>query len=284
METPHSPRKQSAWRRWSTPVIGASLLVGLTLVWGADRQPVNSNQPVVWSTPAHARSHSGETLRLASYNIHGGKGTDQRRDLSRIAADLENVDLAGLYEVRATPGSQHPDQAAELGERLGMRSAFLGTERRWWHDHFGNAVLTNLPVDSLQRIPLNGTRGKAYRQAVLLGIPLQGETVHILMVHVDREQDREAQLRAVIELFRALKSPAVLMGDLNSGPDDPAIQSLRKDPAVDSVIHSHAQGAAPRDNIDWLIVRGLDCLDVEYLASGASDHPVIKAELRLQPR
>jgi endonuclease/exonuclease/phosphatase family metal-dependent hydrolase len=260
-----------------------ALVGGLVLAWGADRQPVNSNQPVAWMAPATAQPPIGETLRIASYNIHGGKGTDRQRDLMRIAADLRDVDFAGLYEVHATPGGEFRDQAADLGERLGMRSAFLGTERRWWHDHFGNAVLTNLPVDYLQRIPLSGTRGKAYRQAVLLGIPFQGETVHVLMAHIDREQDREAQLHAVIQMFRALNSPAVLMGDLNTGPDDPAMQELLKDPGLDSVIHSHLKDSAPGHNIDWLIVRGLDCIAAEYLASGASDHPIIKAKLRLKP-
>ena len=271
-------------RRWPVTVFGISLLAALVLGWGADRQPVNSNQPVQWIEPRNVQISRGETLRIASYNIHGGKGTDQRRDLTRIAADLEEVDFAGLFEVRATPVGSFPDQAAELGSQLGMRSAFLGTERRWWHDHFGNAVLTRRTVNSLQRIPLLGTRGKAYRQAILIGVPLQGETVRVLMAHIDREQDRVPQLHAVIELFRGLQSPAVLMGDLNSGPDDPAIQLLLKDAGVDSVIHSRVGATAPQGNIDWLFVRGLDCLSDDYLASGASDHPVLKAEVRLQSR
>jgi endonuclease/exonuclease/phosphatase family metal-dependent hydrolase len=269
-------------RRWARGLIASGFTVGLVIAWGADRQPADATRPITWRNVTETRPVDAETLRVASFNIHGGKGTDRHTDLSRIAADLHDIDLAGLYEVRATPGGQYPDQAADLGARLRLQSVFLGTERRWWHDHFGNAVLATMPLAQVQRIPLAGTRGKAFRQAVLLDVPLQGETVHVLMVHIDREQDRQPQLQSVIQLFRALQSPAVLMGDLNSSPDDPALQDLLAEPEVESVIHSQLETAAPRDNIDWIIVRGLECTHAEYHSSGASDHPVVRAELQIK--
>ena len=199
----------------------------------------------------------------------------------RTAGELKDVDLAGLFEVRATPWSSSPDQAEELGKRLGLRSAFLATEHRWWHDQFGNAVLLAVPIAGIRRLPLIGTRGKAFRQAVLIDVPLKNAMVRVVMVHVDRERDRERQLAAVIRLFQSLESPAVLMGDLNSGIDDPQLASLLSQPGVESVLHAQLGADAPTNNIDWIITRGLESIGATYAETGASDHPVVKAELRL---
>lgn len=255
-----------------------ALLVGLVVAWGSDRQPADATKPVVWyrSVTASRAPPSTDLLRIVSYNIHGGKGRDHQLDLRRIAADLTEIDVAGLYEVRSSPFRMPADQAAQLSDVTGLNSLFLPTEHRWWHDHFGNALLSKSTIAAVHRIPLPGTRGKAFRQAVLFDVPLGGETVHVLMSHVDSQQDREPQLRAVIHLFHSLKSPAILMGDLNSGPRDPQMVKLLSQPGVASVLDSDTQ-----DHIDWIITRGLECIAAECVASGASDHPVVRATLRL---
>jgi endonuclease/exonuclease/phosphatase family metal-dependent hydrolase len=217
-----------------------------------------------------------DVIRIASYNIHGAKGRDGTVNLSRIGADLNDVDFAGLYEVHASPFRVPPDQASRLSDLLGWESTFLATERRWWHDNTGNAILTTLLIENVQRIPLLGTRGKAFRQAVLVDLPLDDAVVHVLMTHLDSQQDREPQLKAVRQLFEALESPAILMGDLNSGPRDPQILDLLSQPGVESVLDTNSG-----DHIDWIIVRGLECVAAELVESGASDHPVVKATLRL---
>lgn len=257
--------------------IGA-LVVGLVVAWGSDRQAADATKPVTWfqvSTSGYEPSRT-DVLRIASYNIHGGKGRDGTLDLRRIASDLRDIDVAGLYEVHGAAMGDFATQAAVIGEHAGLNAAFLGTERRWWHDHFGNAVLSKSPIAHVHRIPLPGTRGKAFRQAVLFDVPLAGETVHVLMSHIDSQQDRRPQLRAVIQLFHALKSPAILMGDLNSGLRDPQLVELLSQPGVNSVLDPASQ-----DRIDWIITRGLDCIAAECIDRGASDHPVIKATLRL---
>jgi endonuclease/exonuclease/phosphatase family metal-dependent hydrolase len=255
-----------------------ALVVGLALAWGADRRPADATRPIVWRDPTTAPSPRTGALRIASFNIHGGKGADGQLDLARIAVELEGVDLAALFEVRASRWQTFPDQAAELGERLGLRSAYLGTERRWWHEHFGNAVLSAVPIAGVQRIPLVNTRGKAFRQAALVEVPLADATVHILMVHVDRERDRQHQLDAVIRLFESLATPAVLMGDLNTPRDDPRLKALLESPGVKSAVEN-----PPAEAIDWILVRGLDCSGVEVRDGSASDHPALRATLRLSP-
>lgn len=269
---PKPPRRRWRW-------IAAAALFGLVIAWGSDRQPADVTKPIVSRDWAYSNLPT-DTLRIASYNIHSGKGSDGQVDLRRIAADLQDVDVAGLYEVACPLRSLGVDQSFDLADSLHLGSAFLPTECRWWRDHLGNAVLAKSPFPPLQRIPLIGTRGKAFRQAVLLDVPLDGQTVHIVMTHLDRGQDRTQQLAAVIRLFQSLTAPAVLMGDLNTTPGDPLLQKLLAQPGVESVL-TRLGADAPADNIDWIITRGLECVEATYHHSGASDHPVVKASLRL---
>jgi len=278
---PLSENQKFRPRTWPRRLLVVGLLVGAVVAWVSDRRPVDVTRPIFWQTPQTLHPADRHVLRIASYNIHGGKGRDGFRDLSRIAADLHSVDFAGLYEVHAGTWGLSADQATVLGEQLGMRSAYLGTERRWWRDHVGNAVLTSMPVSQLQRIPLVGTRGKAFRQAVLVDVPWNDRMVHLLLVHVDRERDRESQLTTVIQLFQGLESPAVLMGDLNSGPDDPQLVELLARPGVESVLPPKLDDRTAAGPVDWIITRGLECVTAELIDSGASDHPVVKATLKL---
>ena len=67
------------------------------------------------------------TLRILSYNIHHGQGTDGIFDLERLARVISSVepDLVALQEVdRATTRSGGVDQAAELARLTGMEAAF----------------------------------------------------------------------------------------------------------------------------------------------------------------
>jgi len=58
-----------------------------------------------------------KTLRVMTYNIHVGMGTDQKLDLERIAGVInrERVDLVGLQEVdRGVRRTQGIDEIVEL--------------------------------------------------------------------------------------------------------------------------------------------------------------------------
>src|SRR5258708_37439683 len=77
--------------------IFSSLL--LLLVWSSDGQTVPT------------------TLRVLTYNIHHGEGTDGRFDLSRLAGVVTSVqpDLGALQEV--AEGTARTNGVDEVGER-----------------------------------------------------------------------------------------------------------------------------------------------------------------------
>ena len=269
--------------RWRAVAIGlAALLMGL-IVWdGADRRAADATTPFSQDSVMADRQTLPLTLKIASFNIHGGKGSSGARSLGPIAELLSDTDYVGLYEVRATSGDAKSNQAASLGEMCGVSWLFAPTERRWWSDHFGNGLMYRIPVQNVVRIPLVNTRGKAFRNALLSILPLQNGRARILSVHIDREQDRQSQLKTVIDLFLNLEKPCVLMGDLNTTAADPLLVRLMEQPDVQNPLNDQLGGALPSQNIDWIFTRGLRTISAKLVENTASDHPLVQAEFEPQ--
>jgi endonuclease/exonuclease/phosphatase family metal-dependent hydrolase len=235
--------------------------------------------------------NSGEgvrkTIRLGTFNLHGGKGLDGRVDLSRSAKCLENLDFVALQETRGAGFFGGDDQAALLGKQLEMAWLFAPAARQWCFFESGNGFLTSLPVTFWERIPLQSHRDYSFRNVVLLGLKQKNHTgeeriVHILATHVNRryDEDRETQLRAVIALFLSLQEPAILLGDLNSTAKDSQIAKLLSNSqAIDAIgTVSDAKDMYP-DRIDWIFCRGLKPIQAGVVENDASDHPMVWAEL-----
>lgn len=280
--SPTQPPQETTARRRPGTWFWVGLVMVAGVVWnGSQRTPSDSARPVVREAlRTGAPTPLGETFRVVSFNIHGGKGLDRQVDLPRVAAVIGDCDLAGLYEVRSSAWSRSPHQAAELGQVLNMDAAFAPTERYWWHDHFGNALLMKPELQTIQKLPLPGTRGKAFRNVIIAQIPWQSETLNVLAVHVDREQDRLTHLDLVIPLFRALQPPAILMGDLNADAGEPPIAALVADPDIGSPLHDVLGDSLLPGNIDWIFTRGLETVTAELIENDASDHPAVSATLR----
>jgi endonuclease/exonuclease/phosphatase family metal-dependent hydrolase len=232
----------------------------------------------VVNSPAPDRN----TIRVATFNVRGGKGRDGRRDLDRVADCLGGLDVVGLCEVHGSGVFAPENQAQLLAQRLDRAWLFAPASRRWYHSEFGNALLSDLPVRFWQRIPLEGWTKSGHRNVVLVTLECRDRPVHILIAHVTQRdsEERAHQLRAVTGLFLALEEPAVLLGDLNSPPSDPQIRQLTETPGVSDPV---AQFIDPpqNDRVDWILVRGLRCRAAGVVDQDASDHPLFWAELEL---
>jgi endonuclease/exonuclease/phosphatase family metal-dependent hydrolase len=233
--------------------------------------------------PTEGWSGEGETLRIGTFNIHGCKGADGRRDVDRVAECLRGLDFVALNEVHGPQFGQTLDQAAELGQKLGLAWLFAPNVRTWYRFDSGNGLLSAAPVEFWQRIPLARGRERGYRNAVLVGLKHRGQTVHVLLTHLTGGEDRgrQEQLSAVIALFLSLAPPAILMGDLNTDATDPQIRQLLAMPGVVAPVDVILGNGAP-PKIDWIITRGLRGVDAGVREEGASDHPMFWAELCLE--
>ncbi len=267
-------------RFWKTAaLLSFAGLIGLLIVSGADRTPSDSAAAVQVETYGKPAASLPETIRVVSFNIHSGEGRDDYIDLCRTAKLIGHCDLAGLYEVRSSMFDAQVSQASTIGRQLGLTTAFAPTERHWWHDHFGNALLTGTPFQSIQKIPLPGTRGKAFRNAILAAIPWGDEVLSVLAVHIDREQDRVAQLKLVRSLFLSLEPPCLLMGDFNTFSADPDLEVLTGASDVIRLPQSEPGHELPPNHVDWMFVRGLVAIESVSLPNEASDHPLLAVKL-----
>ncbi len=245
---------------WTLPTEGAS---GRTIT-GADRA-----QPLL-----------GNTLRIATYNIHSGRDVGGHLGLDKTRAALVGFDFVGLNEVSASPAVGGKCQVDVLGEQLQMGSLFAPTERRWFRDDFGNGLLTRVPVESWIRFGLPSFGALARRNLTLVRIQIGGHDVNVLITHLGRHEDRPLQIQAITQLFLSLQAPAVLMGDLNTQTNDPLLRPLLQSAGVEDPL---ALKAADSRRIDWILTRGMRTIDAGLKDSGASDHPLAWAELQPLP-
>ena len=276
-----APKGRQHARRIRILILLAAMAGGGAIWSGANTQPADPTEPLLLHGVVDGVHTAGPTLRVGTFNICGGKGLDGLRDLGRTADCLHDLDLIGLNEVRGSFGGGQQNQAAVLGAKLDMAWLYAATERRWWHNHFGNGLLSGVALDSVHRIVLPGTQGKKFRGAILATVRHRGRPVRVLVAHIDRVRDRERQLSAVCDLFLALEEPAILLGDLNTRPSDEQIKRLLAVPGVSDALGETLQSDASAERVDWIITRGLRCLSAEYNQNSASDHPAVVAELAL---
>ncbi len=155
-------------------------------------------------------------LRIATYNIHRSVGGDGRADPSRIAGVLEELDadLVALQEVSF--GAQLP---GELLERLAGSMEAEVIAGATLHDargHYGNAVLSRLPVERASRFELS-VRGREPRGAIEISTGANGVSLQVVATHLGlRPAERRHQIAQLLPLFDASTADVkILLGDLN---------------------------------------------------------------------
>ncbi len=220
------------------------------------------------------------SLRIGTFNIDGGHGTDGQLDLDRTARCLQRLDFVSLNEVHGDLFDA-TNQAQLLSEKLNLPYLFLPAEQRFGRPTFGNAIFSDLPVIHWQRVVLPSDRFHALRNYTLTDADWHDTTVHFLTTHVDFKSGGDEQLRIVIQKFLDLPEPTVFMGDLNHTEKDPQIQKLLSTVGVDEAISSFL-GPTEKPRVDWIFLRGLKTVDAGIVDFGASDHPAFWAQVVLK--
>jgi len=151
-----------------------------------------------------------ECLRIASYNVHGCRGTDGKKDAQRIVQVIEELgcDTIGLQEV---------DYRLDyIAQKLGMQAIPGLTLAR--HDGpFGNALLTRRKVLDVRRVGFTYSRREP-RNALDVDLEVNGETVRVIVTHLGLwPAERRYQVKKILELVRATPSyeRVIVLGDIN---------------------------------------------------------------------
>jgi endonuclease/exonuclease/phosphatase family metal-dependent hydrolase len=209
----------------------------------------------------------GRVLRVLTYNIHHGEGTDGKIDLERIAKIIqaEKPDLVALQEVdQRTKRSGGVDQAGRLAELTGMHGTF-GKAMDFQGGAYGVATLSRWPLQDPRVHPLPAPAGVEPRVLLEVGVNLHGDAqaMRFFVTHVDHKSDpahRAEQVAKIRELVSPASSPAVpavLAGDLNATPKSEVIKRLLAD-WTDSAAEETfltCPSHAPRVKIDYVLFR-----------------------------
>src|SRR5687768_2629951 len=155
-------------------------------------------------------------MRVATFNIHHGRGMDDVVDLDRTAGVVAGMraDLVALQELDVGwPRSGRTDQPRELSERLGTTVHFWPTIRRHggW---YGLGLAASEPIEG-EAYPLPQLEDPEPRVAVLS----RWRDLSVICVHLStRKGPRRAQVGALARLAASVDGPLLVMGDLNATP------------------------------------------------------------------
>lgn len=157
------------------------------------------------------------TLRLASYNIRAGLGTDWRRDALRVLDTIAGLepDLIALQEADFRLGNRPPAlPPALIREHTGLEPLPVGANgiSLGWH---GNAILARpgLELAAVHRIDLPGLEPRGAVIADIEGaFPLRLVAVHLGLLRQSRRRQYD-HIRATLEAMP--HRPTVILGDFN---------------------------------------------------------------------
>lgn len=237
-------------------------------------------------------------LRVLTYNIHHGEGTDRKFDLERLAAVIKaaNPDLVGLQEVdEKTQRSSGVDQVARLGELTALRPLF-GKAMDYQGGAYGLAILSHWPVIESRTHPLPAGPGVEPRAVLEARVRIGKAPTEItfLVTHLDHRADpaqRMNQAAKLREIFppRANGPSALLVGDLNAAPESEVLKALLTDWTDSAAGQQFATSpaTAPRTKIDYILYRPASrwrVIETRALDEAiASDHRPVLTVFELRP-
>jgi endonuclease/exonuclease/phosphatase family metal-dependent hydrolase len=152
---------------------------------------------------------------VATYNVHDCIGRDGRYDPERVLKTLWELDadILALQELQ-----WDPEVAVHVLEYFANRlryRAIPGPTLLRRNGHYGNAILSRLPVRNIRRWDLS-IPGREPRGAIDLFIDGPGGGVRVIGTHLGLfPGERRKQMSRLLKMLSEEPGPAVLFGDLN---------------------------------------------------------------------
>jgi endonuclease/exonuclease/phosphatase family metal-dependent hydrolase len=157
-------------------------------------------------------------MRVATWNIHSCVGLDARFAPERVAQVIRDldVDLIGLQEVGwHHRGEAGLDQFDYLAKATGT-VAYCSPTKHSPRAHYGNAILTRLPVRRMTPIDLC-VRHREPRGGLEAVVEVDGRPVRVIVAHLGLDPwERARQVAKILALVAEEPGmPTLFMGDLN---------------------------------------------------------------------
>jgi endonuclease/exonuclease/phosphatase family metal-dependent hydrolase len=240
-------------------------------------------------------------VKVMSYNIHHGEGEDGVLDLERIAKVIEesNAEIIGLQEVdnHWSKRSNFKDQAKWLAERLGMFYTYAanldrdpiseGESRR----QYGTAILSEYPILESENHFLTKfdypDRYSEQRGLLEAAINVKGTHLHFYNTHLGlTTEQRQIQMKEIVEIVAQTKGPKVIMGDLNATPESSEMEPMfahYKDAFANQNEAYTYSAESPSKRIDYIFTSAnIKTEDARVIQTLASDHLPLTADIVLE--
>jgi endonuclease/exonuclease/phosphatase family metal-dependent hydrolase len=226
-------------------------------------------------------------LRVMTYNIRHGLGSDRRVDIGRVAEVIASYgpDVVGLQEVDVNRRrSGLINQGEELARRLGMEARFQPCVVGEGEEHYGIATLSRIPIAQTRHLALPGRpelRRSEPRCALVTRVVVGGQAIDVINTHLSTLfRERTAQSEAIA---CEVGAHAVVVGDFNCTPWSRAYKKLCCGLTSATRFARTWPSRLPVIPIDHILVRGLEVVRAGTWtakpARVASDHLPVFAEL-----
>ncbi|MFT7532461.1 MAG: endonuclease/exonuclease/phosphatase family metal-dependent hydrolase [Gammaproteobacteria bacterium] len=244
------------------------------LLWMISRKrPIHAHHGNGLQDPIDSKQDSpGDSLVIGSFNMHRARGADGKKNIERIAQQIKDADLVGLYEVEGPLSWWRKSQSENIAEIINCGWLFVPTQRRWLQHDRGNAIVSRREISDWYIEPLVDSTGRRPRALLESQISWCGIEIRLLVVHMSRHVDQEVQFARIMDRFLACRH-AILIGDLNVNREFLPLKNLLDNNRADDAIGKCLTGLDDENRIDWILTRGLQIVDGGVKDEGASDHP-----------
>ena len=244
---------------------------------------------ILSSTPkAYSQDDGLDTLRIMTYNIQHGAGSDDVVNMDRQAAVIgaAQPDIVGLQEVDScVKRSGYINEAAVLASKLGMHATF-GPAIPLTKGKYGVAILSKEEPLSVRNIPLPGSEKRT-----LLVCEFQ-EYVFACTHLALEEENRLTSLDIILEEVARWEKPFFICGDWNDEPSSKLITTMkRKFRFLNNLTASPANytfpASSPKKIIDYIATYGHVIKSIRSRQvinePNASDHRPVLVVITIKP-
>ena len=235
------------------------------------------------------KTREDNTLRMMSYNIRNGIGTDTIADLQRTAEAIikQAPDILAVQEVDSVTGRSNQKYVLDELAKMTLMHPIYAPAINYDGGKYGIGILSKERPVSYKYYPLPGREEKRTLLVV------EYENYVYCCTHLSlTPEDQVLSLPIINQVAASIKKPLFIAGDMNSHPDSDFIKGLKENFRIISRTKDFTYPAdKPAETIDYIAVHKKDSSVVTPVFSQvideplASDHrPIVATAIFRQPK